>query len=635
MVAGDHARAEALLRLRLESPGDAGDEAACAAGLNGLGERVLQRGHVRHAVSLHRQALALYRRLRVSAGVAWSLQHLGEAARYRERYGSATVLHERAHRAFRALGDDAGRSRALAGLASIARRRGDLERARALYRESLHFALSVREERLIAIATAGTAGIALDTGRPRAARLLLHAVRRLLAGRQSLPGPDHRSFVRDVRKVRSRIRAGHGARRWRKTTASSVAAWLAANRSFDHLPPDERPAGSSLPPSDPPAAIVPGVNDANPRGWPYRLALLRALSETSLDGIIVVSTSAAIAHLNRRFAEMWGLPWDAEAPPVREEVTALMMAQVADTASYLARSDYLHHHPDEAFSAEFALKDGRVVEHYSAPVVGEDGTRYGRVGYYRDVTERKRAGEQISTQRDALRRQVGALREARAQATLREERLRREIAEVLHGRVQTQLVVAHHRASRALDLLHDDPSGAEALLRQLRDEIDDIRENGVRRASHLLHPTVISLGLLPALAYLQERFRGTLEITMAVDRRLAGTTGDDGVAVPEPVALAAYRVIEEALANASLHAGVSTAQVALNLATDRALEATVTDSGRGFVPHAVRGGLGFRSIASRVDEHRGTWSVRSAPGAGTTVTARFPLAPARSVPDPR
>lgn len=624
MVAGDHARAEVLLRQRLVVPRDAGDEAATAAGLNGLGERTLERGNARHAVTLHRNALALYRRLGSEAGVAWSLQYLGEAARNRGRLWSAGVLQERALNAFRALADGAGMSRALSGQGSVARRCGDFARARSLYRESLLTSVALADQRLIAIAVAGIAGTALDIGRPRSAGLLFQAVRRLLAGRLTLLRPERQDYARDARRARRSASSARASSRWRKATTTEIVAWLVAGGPGQHHSPSES-AGGGHGDAESPPVVASRSTDTGAESQRYHLALLRAQSETSLDGIIAVSTNADIAHMNQRFVQMWGIPSDAASGLVRHRITARIMEQVADPAAYLARSDYLHHHPDEAFSAEVALKDRRVFEHYSAPVVGGDGTRYGRIGYYRDVTERKRAEERIRAQGDALSRQVAALRDARVQATLREERVRREIAELLHSRVQTQLVVAHHRASRALEQLREDPASAAALLGQLRDELDDIRENGVRRASHLLHPTVISLGLLPALAYLQVRFRGALEISLVIDRHLAGTAGDTGVTVPEGVALAAYRVVEEALANVSRHAGVSTARVALGLASDTSLEATVSDAGGGFDPQEARGGLGFLAIGSRVEEHGGTWSVQSARGAGTTLTARFPL----------
>jgi signal transduction histidine kinase len=54
------------------------------------------------------------------------------------------------------------------------------------------------------------------------------------------------------------------------------------------------------------------------------------------------------------------------------------------------------------------------------------------------------------------------------------------------------------------------------------------------------------------------------------------------------------------------------------------VEVTVTDDGRGFDPHDVRdaGGLGLPSMRARVARLGGALTIRSQPGAGTTVAVR-------------
>jgi len=50
----------------------------------------------------------------------------------------------------------------------------------------------------------------------------------------------------------------------------------------------------------------------------------------------------------------------------------------------------------------------------------------------------------------------------------------------------------------------------------------------------------------------------------------------------------------------------------------------VTDDGAGFDPHSRGYGTGLQGMADRLQAHGGTLDVRSAPGAGTTVTGRLP-----------
>jgi signal transduction histidine kinase len=91
---------------------------------------------------------------------------------------------------------------------------------------------------------------------------------------------------------------------------------------------------------------------------------------------------------------------------------------------------------------------------------------------------------------------------------------------------------------------------------------------------------------------------------------------------PPEVTAALVRVLSEALANAAKHAEATAVDVRLQ-AEAGALAIVVADDGRGFDPDTAGGdghlGLGLmRSRAGELD-------IRSAPGAGTTITARFPL----------
>jgi signal transduction histidine kinase len=81
------------------------------------------------------------------------------------------------------------------------------------------------------------------------------------------------------------------------------------------------------------------------------------------------------------------------------------------------------------------------------------------------------------------------------------------------------------------------------------------------------------------------------------------------------------RVCQEALSNVRKHSGARSAEVLLSYLDD-GVRLEVTDDGTGFSPGLVSGGFGLRGMRARVNEIGGDLAVRSAPGAGTTVTAR-------------
>jgi signal transduction histidine kinase len=97
---------------------------------------------------------------------------------------------------------------------------------------------------------------------------------------------------------------------------------------------------------------------------------------------------------------------------------------------------------------------------------------------------------------------------------------------------------------------------------------------------------------------------------------------------PPPVTAAVVRVLNEALANALKHAEASRVDVRLS-AEAGAIAVAVADDGRGFEPAAAAGArdghLGLALMRARATEAAGELAVDAAPGAGTTVSARFPL----------
>jgi signal transduction histidine kinase/putative methionine-R-sulfoxide reductase with GAF domain len=228
---------------------------------------------------------------------------------------------------------------------------------------------------------------------------------------------------------------------------------------------------------------------------------------------------------------------------------------------------------------------------------------------------------------------LGELQRSRQQVTAAEERLRREIAELLHGRVQSRLIVAWHRLGQCQRLLASDPAEASRILADVREEIDQVREQGLRQASHLLHPAVIGVGLVPAVRALLARYEDCFACALEVDGGLARL--DDPVEnhLPEPLRLTAYRVLEEMLANANRHARATRVMIRLTL-DGHLLRVVVSDDGCGFDPDARGDGLGLVSIAGRVAQVGGSWSIESAPGAGTMVGVALPLTGARVAAGP-
>jgi sigma-B regulation protein RsbU (phosphoserine phosphatase) len=132
----------------------------------------------------------------------------------------------------------------------------------------------------------------------------------------------------------------------------------------------------------------------------YDNALLETQREASIDGILVVDGSGRMISFNRRFVAMWGIPDEVIASGSDERALESVADKLVDPQGFLERVHYLYQHSTEESRDEIAFRDGRTFDRYSAPVIGADGTYYGRVWYFRDITERKRAEEALQRARD-------------------------------------------------------------------------------------------------------------------------------------------------------------------------------------------------------------------------------------------
>jgi two-component system sensor histidine kinase DegS len=105
----------------------------------------------------------------------------------------------------------------------------------------------------------------------------------------------------------------------------------------------------------------------------------------------------------------------------------------------------------------------------------------------------------------------------------------------------------------------------------------------------------------------------------------------DPEAVPEPVRVALFRILQESLNNAWKHAGANQVEVDLELQPEH-MRLAVEDDGAGFEvskylgPYVDLGKLGLAGMRERATEVGGTLQILSEPGRGTKIIVDVPLA---------
>jgi signal transduction histidine kinase len=205
--------------------------------------------------------------------------------------------------------------------------------------------------------------------------------------------------------------------------------------------------------------------------------------------------------------------------------------------------------------------------------------------------------------------------EARAQLTASRARIvaatdaaRRRIERDLHDGTQQRLV------SLCLELRLAESAEPAELQRQvgrLADEVTDVIEE-LREIARGIHPAILSEGgLAPALRTLARRAAIPVELDMRSEQR-----------APDPIEVAAYYVVSEALTNTAKHAHASHAQVAVERRENR-LHLSIRDDGVGGAD--PERGTGLVGLRDRVQALAGSIEVDSHPGHGTAIVAELPL----------
>jgi len=128
----------------------------------------------------------------------------------------------------------------------------------------------------------------------------------------------------------------------------------------------------------------------------FNNTILKTQQEASPDAILVVDENGRIVSYNQQFIDLWRLSPKLVSAGIDAPVLQSCVDQTENPAQFVARIQYLVEHRNETSREEILLKDRRIIDRYSAPATSADGKYYGRVWYFRDITERKQAEQKFN-----------------------------------------------------------------------------------------------------------------------------------------------------------------------------------------------------------------------------------------------
>ncbi len=332
---------------------------------------------------------------------------------------------------------------------------------------------------------------------------------------------------------------------------------------------------------------------------------------TNAQGEVADDLPSWRAFTGQSLEEIRGKGWaDALHPEDVQRVTAEWQHAIATHSLY--QTEYRIRRADGTYR-DFAVRGVPVYE--SGNIIRE------WVGACTDITERKKADEQLKALNESLVQRANQLRALTTELTLAEHRERKRMAQFLHDSLQ-QILVA---AKIGIELIGEKPGVDVAIgtdLEKLNVFMVEAIELCRTLAVDLSPPLLSEIGLSAALSALAKRMQNIYGLDVRV------TADGEIPADAEGVCLLLCQAVRELLFNVVKHSGVKCAAVQIGRSGEKQVTIKVSDEGIGFdsvalnrVDHASTG-LGLFGIQERIMHIGGQMEIESAPGRGTCVTLR-------------
>jgi PAS domain S-box-containing protein len=345
------------------------------------------------------------------------------------------------------------------------------------------------------------------------------------------------------------------------------------------------------------------------------------LLESTGEGIYGMDKAGRCTFINSAAARMLGYVPDEL---LGKDMHTCIHSRYPDGAAYPRERCYIHDTLNSGTGCKidhevYWRKDGTAfpVEYSSFPVIEQEQIT-GAVVVFLDITERKRAEQQLTLSHDQLRNLS-----ARLELVREEERIR--IAREIHDELGQELTGMKLELASLSDHLQAAGSTHRQKLHSIAMLVDAAIQS-VQRIATELRPVVLDqLGLIPAIEWQTHEFQTRTGIQCTLDIYLRA------VALSHAGSNAMFRIFQEILTNVARHSQATAVAITLQEQAGH-LVLEVHDNGRGVTeselsnPHSL-GLVGMRERALLLG---GETILTGIPRGGTTVKVRIPLRPSQS-----
>lgn len=345
-------------------------------------------------------------------------------------------------------------------------------------------------------------------------------------------------------------------------------------------------------------------------------AFRKTIEETIPSGLIVVDTEGQIIYVNQAFSKMVGWttieligsrpPYKYWPPKGAEERTRAFLKKLSEVESpYEVERQFIRRDGEVfwglLFSTQFSNSKGRII---------------GRLSSVIDITARKTAQE-------AVKHSEERLRDLSVKLIQVQETERKRISQELHDSIGAGLSAIKFSLEKKISEMGERPKEGpvlEDIVKRLQDIIVE-----TQRISRNLHPSILDdLGISAAIRSFCREYQ-----EVYTDIQVHQDVEADEENLPENFKILLYRLVQESLNNIAKHSGATQVELVLKM-TETSIDMVVEDNGEGFDLNNLyknrsirKGGLGLRGMKERTELSGGSFEVRSAPGTGTKIRAKW------------
>ncbi|MCX6290220.1 MAG: PAS domain S-box protein [Bacteroidetes bacterium] len=340
----------------------------------------------------------------------------------------------------------------------------------------------------------------------------------------------------------------------------------------------------------------------------------RLLIENMNDGLMRVDNHAVIEYVNKRFCEMVG--YTAEELIGKNSVALLLNREgekILNEQLELRRNGI-----SSQYEIPLKKKSGDTIWLLvnGAPVFDSRGEIIGTMGINNDITERKKAEEELKLSRDQLRKLSTHLQ------VVREEE-RTAISREIHDVLGQRLTALHLDLSWLNKKLQPAKKTESERITAMKGIVDELLDSVQNISLHLRPQVLDDIGLPEAIEWQAGEFERRTQIKCDLQLEM-----NEEILCNE-IKTTAFRILQESLTNISRHAQASVVKISLRKQNE-ILILEIQDNGKGISPNEItdKRSIGLLGMTERAKILKGEFTISGNPGTGTFTRLTIPIEPA-------